>query len=52
VVPESATKTRPDGVTFIPLCDAPPAPLYCVYLGANTAPTLGLFVDYLDQRES
>lgn len=50
VVPESATKTRPDGVTFIPLRDAPPAPLYCAYLGANTAPTLRLFIDYLDQR--
>jgi LysR family transcriptional regulator, benzoate and cis,cis-muconate-responsive activator of ben and cat genes len=50
VVPESATKTRPDGVTFIPLRDAPPAPLYCVYLAANTAPTLRLFVDYLDRR--
>jgi LysR family transcriptional regulator, benzoate and cis,cis-muconate-responsive activator of ben and cat genes len=52
VVPESATKTRPDGVTFIPLRDAPPAPLYCVYLRSNTAPTLRLFVDYLDARSA
>ena len=52
VVPESATKTRPDGVTFIPLRDAPPAPLYCAYLAANTAPTLRLFIDYLDQRKA
>jgi DNA-binding transcriptional LysR family regulator len=51
VVPESATKIRPDGVTFIPLRDAPPATLYCAYLPANTAPTLRLFIDYLDERK-
>jgi DNA-binding transcriptional LysR family regulator len=51
VVPESATKIRPDGVTFIPLRDAPPATLYCAYLPTNTAPTLRLFIDYLDERQ-
>jgi LysR family transcriptional regulator, benzoate and cis,cis-muconate-responsive activator of ben and cat genes len=50
VVPESATKIRYDGVVFIPLSDAPPAPLYCAYLQSATAPTLRLFVDYLDER--
>jgi DNA-binding transcriptional LysR family regulator len=48
VVPESATKARPDGVVFIPLADAPLAPLYCVHLRDNPAPTLSLFMDYLD----
>jgi len=50
VVPESATRTRPDGVVFIPLRDAPPAALYCAYLCSNTAPTLRLFIDFLDKR--
>jgi hypothetical protein len=49
-VPESATKTVPDGVVFLPLTDAPPAPLYCAHLLDNSAPTLRLFVDYLDTR--
>jgi LysR family transcriptional regulator, benzoate and cis,cis-muconate-responsive activator of ben and cat genes len=48
VVPESVTKARPDGVVFIPLGDAPRAPLYCVHLRDNSAPTLRLFIDYLD----
>jgi LysR family transcriptional regulator, benzoate and cis,cis-muconate-responsive activator of ben and cat genes len=48
VVPESATKTVPDGVVFIPLSDAAPAPLYCVHLQDSPSPTLRLFIDYLD----
>lgn len=48
VVPESVTKARPDGVVFIPLDDAPLAPLYCVHLRDNSAPTLRLFIEYLD----
>ena len=50
VVPESATKTVPDGVVFIPLGGAPPAPLYCAHLRDSSAPTLRLFIDYLDTR--
>jgi DNA-binding transcriptional LysR family regulator len=50
VVPESATKARPDDVEFIPLGDAPLAPLYCVHLRDNSAPPLRLFIDYLDAR--
>jgi len=50
VVPESATKIRYDEVVFIPLRDAPPAPLYCVYLESAPAPTLRLFVDFLNGR--
>lgn len=50
VVPDSATRTKPDDVDFIPLQDAPPAPLYCAHLRDNSAPTLRLFVDYLDTR--
>jgi LysR family transcriptional regulator, benzoate and cis,cis-muconate-responsive activator of ben and cat genes len=48
VVPESAAKTQAHGVTFVPLVDAPPSRLNCVYLTANRAPTLALFRDFLD----
>lgn len=51
VVPESATRRRPYGVSFIPLSDAPPTPLYCVYSNSNAAPTLRLFIDYIDERD-
>jgi DNA-binding transcriptional LysR family regulator len=50
VVPESATKVGPDDVEFIPLGDAPLAPLYCVHLRDNSALPLRLFIDYLDAR--
>jgi DNA-binding transcriptional LysR family regulator len=50
VVPESATKTRPDDVEFIPLVDAPPAALCYAHLQDISAPTLRLFVDYLETR--
>lgn len=50
VVPESATKSRNDGVAFIPLIDGPAAELNCVYLAANPSPTLALFIDHLSSR--
>jgi LysR family transcriptional regulator, benzoate and cis,cis-muconate-responsive activator of ben and cat genes len=50
VVPSSATKTRPHGVTFVPLADAPPATLECISLATNAAPALALFTSFLDHR--
>ncbi len=50
IVPESAAKTHVHGVTFVPLLDAPPSRLNCVYLKANRAPTLALFKAFLDAR--
>ena len=50
VVPSSATRTRPHGVTFVPLGDAPPATLECISLAANAAPALALFTRFLDHR--
>jgi DNA-binding transcriptional LysR family regulator len=51
VVPESAAKTHVHGVTFVPLLDAPPSRLKCVYLTANRAPTLTLFRAFLDAHK-
>jgi LysR family transcriptional regulator, benzoate and cis,cis-muconate-responsive activator of ben and cat genes len=50
VVPESAAKTNVHGVTFVPLIDAPPSRLNCVYLTANRAPTLALFRAFLEAQ--
>jgi LysR family transcriptional regulator, benzoate and cis,cis-muconate-responsive activator of ben and cat genes len=50
IVPESSAKTHVHGVTFLPLIDAPPSPLNCVYLKANKAPTLALFKAFLDAQ--
>ena len=50
VVPSSATKTRPHGVTFVPLGGAPPATLECISLATNAAPAVTLFTRFLDQR--
>ena len=50
VVPSSATRTRPHGVTFVPLGGAPPATLECISLAANAAPALTLFTRFLDHR--
>lgn len=50
VVPESAAKTHVHGVTFVPLADAPPSRLNCVYLAANQAPTLVLFKAFFDAQ--
>ncbi|MHA3021783.1 LysR family transcriptional regulator [Mycobacterium sp. BMJ-28] len=51
VVHESATKTRPNGVTFIRLQDAPVSDYCCVYLADDMPPTLKLFADFLSSRE-
>lgn len=48
VVPDSATKTHPDDVVFIPLADAPASQLYCAHLRDHTSPTLRLFVEHLN----
>jgi len=50
VVPSSATRTRPHGVTFVPMGGAPPATLECISLAANAAPALALFTSFLDHR--
>lgn len=49
VVPESATKTRTDDVTFLPLADAAPVSLSCIYRAERWSPTLDLFISYLDR---
>lgn len=50
VVPASATKRRPHGVTFIPLADAPPAKLDCIWLASNPSPALALLTRFLSER--
>ena len=50
VVPSSATKTGPHGVTFTPLADAPPAKLDCIWLAANPSPALVLLTRFLRDR--
>ena len=50
VVPSSATKTRPHGVTFVPLAGAPPVKLECISLATNPAPALAQFTRFLDHR--
>jgi LysR family transcriptional regulator, benzoate and cis,cis-muconate-responsive activator of ben and cat genes len=50
VVPQSATKSCTDGVTFIPLIGGSSAELNCVLLAANSSPTLALFVEHLSSR--
>jgi LysR family transcriptional regulator, benzoate and cis,cis-muconate-responsive activator of ben and cat genes len=50
VVPASATKTGPHGVTFIPLADALPAKLDCIWLAANPSPALAQLTGFLSAR--
>lgn len=50
VVPASATKRRTHGVTFIPLADAPPAKLDCIWLASNQSPALALLTRFLTER--
>lgn len=52
VVPASATRTGPHGVTFAPLAGAPPAKLDCITLAGHPAPALALFTRFLDERVS
>jgi DNA-binding transcriptional LysR family regulator len=49
VVPESATKTRTDDVVFLPVVDADPVGLSCIYRAERWSPTLDLFIDFLDR---
>lgn len=51
VVPESATKTRTEDVAFLPIVDAAPVSLSCLYRADDWSPTLSLFLSYLDERE-
>jgi DNA-binding transcriptional LysR family regulator len=48
VVPQSATHVRPDDVYFLPMRDAVPARVSCVYLAANSSPVLARFIGFLD----
>jgi DNA-binding transcriptional LysR family regulator len=50
VVPESATNTRPRGVTFVRLNDVEPSGLDCVYLAEDQTPAIRLFARFLDER--
>jgi LysR family transcriptional regulator, benzoate and cis,cis-muconate-responsive activator of ben and cat genes len=50
VVPASATKTGPHEVTFIPLADALPAKLDCIWLAANPSPALAQLTGFLSAR--
>jgi DNA-binding transcriptional LysR family regulator len=50
VVPASATRTGPHGVTFAPLTGAPPVKLDCITLADHPAPALALFTRFLDER--
>jgi hypothetical protein len=50
VVPESATKTRADDVVFLPIVDAQPAKLSCIYRADSWSPTLNLLIAFLDSR--
>lgn len=51
VVPESATKTRADDVVFLPIVDAQPAKLSCIYRADRWSPTLDLLIAFLDHRD-
>lgn len=52
VVPRSATKLSPPGVTFLPLVDAAPEELNCIHLRHIVSPALQLFVRWLDANEA
>ncbi len=52
VVPKSATHVRPGDVMFVPLQDAAPAKVSCVYLASNHSPTLTRFVDFLNDQDA
>jgi DNA-binding transcriptional LysR family regulator len=52
VVPESATKTLYRGVTYVPLVDAAPADLNCVYLSKPSTAVMQRFAAFLDERDA
>lgn len=51
VVPRSATSIRPRNVDYVPLRDAKPTSLSCVYLTEHTSPGLRLFDTFLADRD-
>jgi LysR family transcriptional regulator, benzoate and cis,cis-muconate-responsive activator of ben and cat genes len=50
VVPRSAARTRPRGVSFIPLAEAAPASLQCITTAENSSPSLRLFTAFVDNH--
>ena len=50
VVPRSATKTRSDDVTFLPLRGDQEIALSCAYLASNRTPATDSFLHFLDLR--
>lgn len=49
VVPKSATNVAMPGVTYVPLADAPPETLSCIYRATETPTLVRAFLDYLDR---
>jgi DNA-binding transcriptional LysR family regulator len=47
VVPRSATRIALPGVGFVPLADAPPERLSCLYRAGNVAPLVKAFLDHV-----
>ena len=51
VVPKSATNVALPGVAYVPIADAPPETLSCIYRTAETPTLVRAFLDYLDRLD-
>lgn len=51
VVPKSATNVAVPGVAYVPLVDAPPETLSCIYRATETPTLVRAFLDYLDRLD-
>jgi LysR family transcriptional regulator, benzoate and cis,cis-muconate-responsive activator of ben and cat genes len=51
VVPKSATNVTMPGVAYVPLVDAPPETLSCIYRATQTPALVRAFLDHLDHLD-
>jgi DNA-binding transcriptional LysR family regulator len=51
VVPRSATNVALPGVAYVPLADAPPETLSCIYRASETPTLVRAFLDFLDHLD-
>jgi DNA-binding transcriptional LysR family regulator len=51
VVPKSATNVALPGVAYVPITDAPPETLSCIYRAAETPTLVRAFLDFLDRLD-
>lgn len=51
VIPKSATNVALPGVAYVPLADAPPETLSCIYRATETPTLVRAFLDYLDHLD-